>query len=203
MTPPYRSSLAGFRVLFDFVGARGVFSSINETFSRSTIRLGMNLLACCSSRMLDREPSFSQGVDGLSPESRIKDAGQNLCGLGIAFKPDKRGNLFVKRLVPGGPADTSKLIEVSGSAGCSNASGGCAAPARPALLGLGARACQGHHRACVATHNARAAPEGAPACVSAPALAAGGRRAACGGREKCDRNEQAGSGEFAHGACGE
>jgi hypothetical protein len=26
-------SLAGFRVLFDFVGARGVFSSINETFS--------------------------------------------------------------------------------------------------------------------------------------------------------------------------
>jgi hypothetical protein len=27
-------SLAGFRVLFDCVGARGVFSSINETFSR-------------------------------------------------------------------------------------------------------------------------------------------------------------------------
>jgi hypothetical protein len=26
-------SLAGFRVLFDYVGARGVFSSINETFS--------------------------------------------------------------------------------------------------------------------------------------------------------------------------
>jgi len=27
-------SLAGFRVLFDYVGARDVFSSINETFSR-------------------------------------------------------------------------------------------------------------------------------------------------------------------------
>jgi S1-C subfamily serine protease len=86
--------------------------------------------------MLDREPTFSQGVDGLSPESRIKDAGQKLCGLGIAFKPDKRGNLFVKRLVPGGPADTSKLIEVSGSAGRSHSvSGGRTATARPALLG--------------------------------------------------------------------
>jgi hypothetical protein len=30
-------SLAGFRVLFDFVGARGVFSSINETFSLLSI----------------------------------------------------------------------------------------------------------------------------------------------------------------------
>ena len=31
-------SLAGFRVLFDSVGARGVFSSINETFSLKRIR---------------------------------------------------------------------------------------------------------------------------------------------------------------------
>ena len=31
-------SLAGFRVLFDYVGARGVFSSINETFSLKRIR---------------------------------------------------------------------------------------------------------------------------------------------------------------------
>ena len=29
-------SLAGFRVLFDYVGARGVFSSIKETFSRQS-----------------------------------------------------------------------------------------------------------------------------------------------------------------------
>ena len=163
----------------------------------------MNLLACCSSRMLDREPTFSQGVDGLSPESRIKDAGQKLCGLGIAFKPDKRGNLFVKRLVPGGPADTSKLIEVSGSAGRSHSVSGGRAARPPRASRLGARACHAAHIACVATHIARALPEGAPACVSAPALAAGGRRAACSGREKCDRNEQTGSGKFAHGACGE
>jgi hypothetical protein len=34
-------SLAGFRMLFDFVGARGVFSSINETFSRMTTHHGL------------------------------------------------------------------------------------------------------------------------------------------------------------------
>ena len=31
-------SLAGFRVLFDCVGARGVFSSINETFSQILLK---------------------------------------------------------------------------------------------------------------------------------------------------------------------
>jgi len=36
-------SLAGFRVLFDCVGARGVFSSINETFSLLGIRFGHDL----------------------------------------------------------------------------------------------------------------------------------------------------------------
>ncbi len=67
--------------------------------------------------MLDRDgnDAFAPGGD-LSPEGR-KEACQKLCGLGIAFKPDKRGNLFVKRLVPGGPADASKLIEVSGAGG--------------------------------------------------------------------------------------
>jgi C-terminal processing protease CtpA/Prc len=47
----------------------------------------------------------------MSPE-RNGTASPKLCGLGIAFKPDKKGNLYVKRLIPGGPADTSKLIEV-------------------------------------------------------------------------------------------
>ena len=62
--------------------------------------------ACCSNRMLDRE--------ALSPQ-QLSSNGQpspKMCGLGIAFKPDKRGNLFVKRLVPGGPADNYQLIEV-------------------------------------------------------------------------------------------
>ena len=77
----------------------------------------MDFFACCSNRMLDRDgkDAFAPGGD-LSPEGR-KEACEKQCGLGIAFKPDKRGNLFVKRLVPGGPADASKLIEVSGAGG--------------------------------------------------------------------------------------
>eukprot|EP00802_Teleaulax_amphioxeia_P028807 Tamp_30629.p1 GENE.Tamp_30629~~Tamp_30629.p1 ORF type:complete len:152 (-),score=24.60 Tamp_30629:271-672(-) len=71
----------------------------------------MDFFACCSNRMLDRDgkDAFAPGGD-LSAEGR-KEACEKQCGLGIAFKPDKRGNLFVKRLVPGGPADASKLIE--------------------------------------------------------------------------------------------
>ena len=34
----------------------------------------------------------------MSPE-RNGTASPKLCGLGIAFKPDKKGNLYVKRLI--------------------------------------------------------------------------------------------------------
>ena len=45
-------SLAGFRVLFDSVGARGVFSSINETFSLT--------LSSFSPRPVQESPSSEQ-----------------------------------------------------------------------------------------------------------------------------------------------
>jgi C-terminal processing protease CtpA/Prc len=72
--------------------------------------LRMDFFACCSNRMIDREgrDAFAQGM----PPDAIPKASPKMCGLGIAFKPDKRGNLFVKRLVPGGPADIAKVIEV-------------------------------------------------------------------------------------------
>ena len=65
--------------------------------------------------MVDRDvrDAFERG-EGMAPENG--QAEQKLCGLGIAFKPDKRNHLFVKRLVPGGPAERSKLVEVSASA---------------------------------------------------------------------------------------
>jgi hypothetical protein len=34
------------------------------------------------------------------------------CGLGIAFKPNSRGAFVVKRIIAGGPADTSGSIQV-------------------------------------------------------------------------------------------
>ena len=72
----------------------------------------MDFFACCSNRMLDRDGKDAFGEDSVLAKERDGPC-PKLCGLGIAFKPDKRGNLFVKRLVPGGPADVSKLIEVS------------------------------------------------------------------------------------------
>ena len=62
--------------------------------------------------MVDRDGRDSFGTDGVMSPERNGTASPKLCGLGIAFKPDKKGNLYVKRLIPGGPADTSKLIEV-------------------------------------------------------------------------------------------
>lgn len=73
----------------------------------------MDFFACCSNRMVDRDGKDAFGEDSVLAAGEGNGQIPKLCGLGIAFKPDKRGNLFVKRLVPGGPADASKLIEVS------------------------------------------------------------------------------------------
>jgi hypothetical protein len=73
----------------------------------------MDFFACCSNRMVDRDGKDAFGEDSVLSAGDSNSQCPKLCGLGIAFKPDKRGNLFVKRLVPGGPADVSKLIEVS------------------------------------------------------------------------------------------
>ena len=125
----------------------------------------MDFFACCSNRMLDRDgkDAFAPGGD-LSPEGR-KEACEKQCGLGIAFKPDKRGNLFVKRLVPGGPADASKLIEVSGAGGGWPA--GCAAIAR---AGTTTAPSPRAPRACRTRALCALQPEGLRACVSARSL---------------------------------
>lgn len=65
--------------------------------------------------MVDRDGRDSFGSDVMAKTERNGNASPKLCGLGIAFKPDKKGNLYVKRLIPGGPADSSKLIEVCSS----------------------------------------------------------------------------------------
>jgi len=124
----------------------------------------MDFFACCSNRMLDRDgkDAFAPGGD-LSPEGR-KEACEKQCGLGIAFKPDKRGNLFVKRLVPGGPADASKLIEVSGAGGLAGGMRSHRACGHDDLaLSPCAPACR--TRALCALQ-----PEGLRACVSARSL---------------------------------
>ncbi|KAJ1486673.1 hypothetical protein T484DRAFT_1943079 [Baffinella frigidus] len=62
----------------------------------------MDLFACCRSRGFDKS------------QSRQQEAGapvEKLCGLGIAFKPNKQGTLTVKRLVPGGPAALAGTVE--------------------------------------------------------------------------------------------
>ena len=64
---------------------------------------GMDLFACCRSRGLEKG------------QARQQEAGapvEKLCGLGIAFKPNKQGTLTVKRLVPGGPAAIAGTVEV-------------------------------------------------------------------------------------------
>ena len=73
---------------------------------------GMDFFACCSSSRIDKDAAEAfAGQPVMEPDPGAQQC-PKLCGLGIAFKPDKRGNLFVKRLIPGGPADLSKLIEV-------------------------------------------------------------------------------------------
>jgi hypothetical protein len=88
-----------------------VFFVFFEYWRTSFIPGKMNIFACCSHRMHDGEgrDHFAESMQ-ISPDRHSQNS--KLCGLGIAFKPDKQGNLFVKRLVPGGPAASSKEIQV-------------------------------------------------------------------------------------------
>jgi hypothetical protein len=88
-----------------------LFFFFNRILENSFIALKMNIFACCSHRMHDSEgrDHFAESMQ-ISPDRHSQNVSK-LCGLGIAFKPDKKGNLFVKRLVPGGPAASSKEIQ--------------------------------------------------------------------------------------------
>jgi hypothetical protein len=81
-------------------------------------RVPMDLFACCRSRGLEKG------------QTRTMDPGapvEKLCGLGIAFKPNKQGTLTVKRLVPGGPAALAGTVEVAPGARCTAAHAHCRA----------------------------------------------------------------------------
>mmetsp|Transcript_59744 Transcript_59744/g.122578 ORF Transcript_59744/g.122578 Transcript_59744/m.122578 type:complete len:136 (-) Transcript_59744:624-1031(-) len=73
----------------------------------------MEFFSCCSSRIFDAEKA------GRDFEARTEDnpgrsqgSASNVCGLGIALKPKKDGSMYVKRLVPGGPAQECGEIQV-------------------------------------------------------------------------------------------
>ena len=75
-------SLAGFRVLFDYVGARGVFSSINETFSlkriRTLARAVENLVV--NSRIPPPFANRLSGASGNSAGDGRSSPAPSLCG---------------------------------------------------------------------------------------------------------------------------
>ena len=64
-------SLAGFRVLFDFVGARGVFSSINETFSPGTFWT-FTRRSTCSCRVSTSLAIRRRGQKRFFPQNRTR-----------------------------------------------------------------------------------------------------------------------------------
>jgi len=71
--------------------------------------------------MFDSERGSQDFADSTQPD--FLDTARttsNVCGLGIALKPSREGFMYVKRLVPGGPAELSGEIQVN----CHNNSDG-------------------------------------------------------------------------------
>lgn len=72
----------------------------------------MEIFSCCSSRMFDPEKARGDFTGRSDEYAASTKTTANVCGLGIALKPSKEGFMFVKRLVPGGPAEQSGEIQV-------------------------------------------------------------------------------------------
>ena len=83
-----------------------------------------NFFACCGrlDKKKDSEnsiasfatPDYPQPVLSRDAHPNIdqNSTSQRICGLGIAFKPNARGAFVVKRIICGGPAESSGAIQV-------------------------------------------------------------------------------------------
>ncbi len=73
------------------------------------------MFACCGRPSKSKTESFGSDQDKISSSSPVTETRESSvnCGIGIAFKPDARGALVVKRIISGGSADLSGKVKVT------------------------------------------------------------------------------------------
>jgi hypothetical protein len=101
---------------------------VNIPIKILTIRKMNNFFACCG--RTDKRKDAESSIASFTTPEHVKpvlcrdsseknndcnteiSGSKRPCGLGIAFKPNPRGAFVVKRIIPGGPADSSGSIQV-------------------------------------------------------------------------------------------
>ncbi len=70
--------------------------------------------ACCGRQdtsSIGTESIHYEGSEKMLQSTQAKESNMP-CGIGIAFKPDGKGTLIVKRLIAGGSAELSGAVQV-------------------------------------------------------------------------------------------
>ena len=68
--------------------------------------------SCCGRQdRIGNESIHFDGSERMLQSNPIKESNM-CCGIGIAFKPDTKGTLIVKRLITGGSAELSGAVQV-------------------------------------------------------------------------------------------